>query len=189
MKRLPVLVSFVLFIALCASAAYWGLQLFKPQARPMAAPPAPPMAEPSLDLAAGLFGGRKAPVAVASNYALKGVVVAHDPNESVAILAADGKAAQALGIGQEVVRGVTVKEVHSGYVLLSEGGAVKRVPLPENVPPQVGGLANRTLVPGTLPTPQFPGAGMGSQPLPSGIVPQSVPPNPGIQMPGYTAPH
>lgn len=184
MKRLPVLVSFVLFIALCASIAYWGLQLFKPSVRPMAAPPAPPMAEPRLDLAASLFGGRKTAVAVASNYALKGVVVARNPNESVALLATDGKPAQALGIGQEVVRGVTVQEVHSGYVLLSEGGALKRVPLPENVPPQVSGLANRTPVPGTLPTPQFPGAGMGNQPLPQGI----VPPHPGIQMPGFTPP-
>ena len=30
MKRWPLLVSFVLFIALCVSATYWGMQLYKP---------------------------------------------------------------------------------------------------------------------------------------------------------------
>ena len=33
MKRLPLITSFVLFIALCVSAAYWAMQLFKPPLR------------------------------------------------------------------------------------------------------------------------------------------------------------
>ncbi len=187
MKRLPVLISFVLFIVLCASAAYWGLQLFKPQVRPVAAPAPVPVAEPRLEVAAGLFGGRKAAVVAASNYALKGVVVARNPGDSVAILATEGKPAQALGIGQEVMPGVTVKEVHAGYVVLAEGGSPKRVQLPENAPPQASGSANRVPVPSLAPAPQFSGMAGNNQHLPSGLVPQSVMPGPGIQMPAQPA--
>src|ERR1035437_3652375 len=97
MKRWPLLATFILFIALCASAAYWAMQLFKPAVRPVAATPKTAKIDYSLDAATGLFGGRKmAALAVASNYALKGVVVARNPRESIAILATDGKPAQAI---------------------------------------------------------------------------------------------
>lgn len=131
MKRWPLLTSFVLFVALCASVAYWAMQLFKPAARAVAAAPASvSKREIKLDAAAGLFGGRKS-TTVAENYVLKGVMVARNPRNSVAILASDGKPAQAIGVGAEVVRGVTVREVHPQYVLLSENGIEKRVQLPE----------------------------------------------------------
>ena len=179
MKRQPLIASFVLFIALCASVAYWGLQLLKPQARAVAAPPPAPQAEARLDAAAGLFGGRKQEVVAASNYALRGVVVTRNARESVAILSTDGKPAQAFGIGASIAPGVTVKEVHPDHVLLAEGGVAKRVPLPETAQPQVGGVTNRTpLAPGLPPPPQqqFPGTGMNNQvPMPS----------PGIRLPGY----
>jgi len=131
MKRWPLITSFALFIVLCASAAYWAMQLFKPPQRAVTAPLQSSQPAPRLDTAAGLLGGR-ASVAVASNFQLKGVVVASDPAESVAILAANGKPAQAVRTNAQVVPGVTVKEVHKRYVLLSENGAVKRVELPEN---------------------------------------------------------
>lgn len=132
MKRLPLVAIFALFIALCVSAAYWGMQLFKPPLRQVAAPQQVSKADINLDAAAGLFGGRAAAVAVASNFQLKGIVLAGRANESIAILAADGKPAQAIVINTEVVPGVTVKEVHAQYVLLSEGGVTKRVELPES---------------------------------------------------------
>ncbi len=131
MKRWPLVASFTLFIVLCASAAYWAMQLFKPPLRAVAAPPPSAQPAPRLDAAAGLFGGRTN-VAVASNYQLKGVVVSGNAADSVAILATDGKPAQAVRINAQVVPGVTVKEVNRRYVLLSEGGVVKRVELPEN---------------------------------------------------------
>lgn len=137
MKRVPLIVSFLLFIALCASIAYWGLQLFKPPTRPVAAPPRVARADISPDEAAALFGGRPGKVAAASNYQLKGVILSGTSNDSVAILSADGKPAQAIGVNMEVTPGVTVKEVHGGYVLLSEGGLTKRVDLPENAKIQV----------------------------------------------------
>lgn len=131
MKRMPLLVTFLLFIALCASAAYWGLQLVRPPARPLAAPVVAAPPELPLDVAALLFGGRPQAVGAASNYQLKGVVVAANGRESVAILSADGKPAQAVGLNTEFQPGVSVREVHAQYILLSEGGVMKRVALPE----------------------------------------------------------
>ncbi|MBI5429356.1 MAG: hypothetical protein HY938_02735 [Nitrosomonadales bacterium] len=131
MKRLPLITTFALFIALCISAAYWTMQLFKPPVRAIAAPPQASQPAPRLDAAAGLLGGRTS-FAVASNFQLKGVVVASDPAESVAILSANGKPAQAVRTHREVVPGVTVTEVQRDHVLLSEGGMVKRVELPKD---------------------------------------------------------
>ncbi len=132
MKRWPLVATFILFIAVCISVAYWAMQLFKPLLRPVAAPPKAVQSAPRLDAAAVLFGGRSA-IAAISNFQLKGVVVASNAAESVAILATGGKPAQAVKTNSEVIPGVKVKEVHPRYVLLLEGGAVKRVELPEEV--------------------------------------------------------
>lgn len=136
MKRLPLIASFVLFIALCMSAAYWVMQLFKPPVRAVAALPRTTQPLPSLEVAANLLGGRRT-IAVASNFQLKGVVVSGNPAESVAILAADGKPGKAFRTNSEVKPGVTVKEVQRGYVLLLENGVGKRVELPEKARRQV----------------------------------------------------
>jgi len=131
MKRLPLIASFILFIALCVSAAYWAMQLFKPPVRAVAAPPQAIQPVPRQDAAAGLLGGHLNTV-VASNFQLKGVVVASNPAESVAILATNGKPAQAIRVNAQLMPGVTVREVSRHYVLLSEGGVIKRVELPED---------------------------------------------------------
>ena len=194
MKRLPVILSFILFIALCASAAYWILQLIRPPLRPMAAPAPAVAAEVRLDSAAGLFGGRPVAMAAASNYQLKGVVVAANGRDSVAILSADGKPAQAVGMNVEFQPGVAVKEVHPQYIVLSEGGVVKRVALPEAstavqqtdfstgaLPP----LAPRPALtppppPGTMrPPPEMPGALINQVPAPQGQQPFPQQPMPG----------
>lgn len=130
MKRTPLITSFILFIALCASAAYWAMQFIKPAQRAVIAPPQTSQAEPSLDAAASLFGGRSTATA-SSNIQLKGVVVGDNPSESVAILLANGKPAQSIRANTEIAPGVIVKEIHNTYVLLSENGALKRVELPE----------------------------------------------------------
>jgi general secretion pathway protein C len=131
MKRMPLITSFILFIALCVSAAYWSMQLFKPPARAVAAPPQSILPTPSVDVAANLLGGHSSAV-VASNFQLKGVVMASNPADSVAILVANGKKPQAVRTNAEVVPGVTVKEVQRDHVLLSEGGVTKRVELPRD---------------------------------------------------------
>ena len=130
MKRLPVILSFVFFLALCVSLTYWILQWMQPVSRPVAAPVAAAADELRLDSAAELFGGRASPTATLANVQLKGVVVADRARESVAILTVDGAPARAIGIGTEFQPGMTVREVQDRYVLITDGGAVKRIDLP-----------------------------------------------------------
>jgi general secretion pathway protein C len=145
MKRWPVVASFVLFVALCASIAFWTMQLLKPVTRPVAAAPALAAEPPArLEAAYALFGGRKSAVQ-AENYTLKGVIVARNPKESAAIITTDGKPAKVIPVDTEVSQGVTLKEVHGQFVLLSQGGREKRVELPDK-------LADRR--PGDRPSPQ-----------------------------------
>lgn len=149
MKRLPLLFTVLAVAALSASLAYWGLQLFKPQQRPIAAVPLQAAPEANLDAAKGLFGGQVAAAAV-SNYQLTGVVAANGL-DSAAIIAADGKPAMAYGVGREVAPGVTIKEVHPKYVLLSEGGAIKRLDLPSDA--GVSSVPSPSLPPPPMPQP------------------------------------
>ncbi|HYD81209.1 MAG TPA: hypothetical protein VEC06_15495 [Paucimonas sp.] len=156
MKRLPLVASFILFIALCVSGAYWGMQLFKPQVRQVAAPPQAGPAAPPIEAAAGLFGGRPVGAVVATNFQLKGVIAAGP--DGIAILSADGKPPQPVGVDKEAAPGVTVKEVHKQYVLLNEGGVIKRVDLPETAPPgEFGGnMAPPVAGAGNMPPMQVP---------------------------------
>ena len=151
MKHLPLIASFILFIALCFSAVYWAMQLLKPTVRSVSAPTLTIQPPPRLDAAAGLFGGHLNTV-VASNLQLIGVIVASNPAESVAILATDGKPAQAIRTHGEIEPGITLKEVNRRYVLLSESGVIKRVELPENSKAQIGvGLSTNSAVAGGAP--------------------------------------
>jgi general secretion pathway protein C len=129
MKRLPIILSLLALVALAASIAYWVLQLYQPPQRPLAAAPQAALPEPSIDAAATVFGGQAA-AAVATNYTLTGVVAAG--RDSVAIIVAEGSPPKALRIGKEVVPGVTVSEVHPRYVMLSDGGIMKRIDLPSD---------------------------------------------------------
>jgi general secretion pathway protein C len=129
MKRLPIILSLLALIALAASIAYWVLQLYQPPQRPLAAAPQAALPEPSIDAAATVFGGQAA-TALATNYTLTGVVAAG--RESVAIIVAEGSPPKALRIGKEVVPGVTISEVHPRYVMLSDGGIMKRIDLPSD---------------------------------------------------------
>jgi general secretion pathway protein C len=164
MKRLPVLSSFIIVLVLSASLAYWAMQLLKPPERPIAiaqvqnAPPA------NLQAAAGLFGGQSVSSA-ASNYRLTGVIAAGDGSgsdghrsgghRSAAIMVIDGKAPQAVPVGRAVAPGVLLTEVHPKYVLLSDGGTIKRVDLDAN-PKGAGaitGLLMQSPVDAAVPTP------------------------------------
>ena len=197
MKRWPLLTSFVLFIALCVSATYWGMQLYKPPARAVAAPPTTVQAPPDARAAVVLFGGRQGPVAVATNYQLRGVVSSGTNGESIAILAADGKPAEAIRANREIRPGVIVKEVHPRYVLLQENGVMKRVELPDdakgvsfdtgNRPPVVRAVPPQPGMQPMQPQPQFqqpPAETMQQQQInvmPEGNAP---PPNMGTPMGG-----
>jgi general secretion pathway protein C len=126
MKRLPLIFSLLAVIALSASVAYWAIELYKPKQRPLAPIAEASMPEPAPDAAATLFGGQ-AVTATVSNYRLTGVVAAG--RDSAAILVADGQPPRALKVGSEITPGVTVREVYPRYVILSEGGVMKRIDL------------------------------------------------------------
>jgi general secretion pathway protein C len=126
MKRLPLLMSLLALVLLAGSIAYWVLQLYQPPQRPLAAAPVTAPPEPSADAAGTLFGGDAA-AAVVSNYQLTGVVA--DGRDSVAILVADNAPPKAVRVGREIAPGVMLSQVHPRYVMLSDGGVMKRVEL------------------------------------------------------------
>lgn len=143
MKRLPAVLAFVIFLALCASLAYWLLQWLAPPARPVAAPPVAQGRPPPLSSAAHLFGGSAQGAALAS-VQLRGVIRSGRAGDSVAIIAAEGKPARALHVDGEVLPGVLVKEIHARTVVLSEKGAERELTLPAFAA-QSGGAAETTV--------------------------------------------
>ena len=130
MKRLPVVVTFLMFIALCVSLSYWGLRLFKPQARNVAAAFQQNSYEPGTGQWGGIFGNSQVAQVSASNYQLKGIVLSRRANESLAIISANGKPAVAVAMNKELSPGVTLTEVHEQYAIVSESGMARRVDLP-----------------------------------------------------------
>ncbi len=129
MKRAPLITSFILFIALCASAAYWVMQFLQPPPRPMVAPPSDAQSAPDISAAAALLGG-KSHATLDSNFQLTGLILAGRPAERIAIIAANGLPAHPFRVHAEIQAGVSVQEIQPGYVLLSDHGAIKRVDLP-----------------------------------------------------------
>ena len=171
MKRLPLLLTLLALIFLAVSATYWGMQLYTKQDRPIAPAPMASLPEPSPDAAATLFGGQPV-TAVASNYQLTGVVAAG--RDSVAILVADGQPPKALKVGRELAPGVSISEVHPRYVMLSEGGVMRRVDLVADARPAIplsGGAAALPMTPPAALAP--PGAMPTAEPQPApGMVQQ-----------------
>jgi len=174
-KRLPLLLSLLGMILLAASLAYWILQLYQPPQRPLAAVQQGRLPDPSVDNAATLFGGQMA-VASATNYQLTGVVSAG--SDSVAILVAEGTPPKALKVGHELAPGVKLAEVHPRYVMLSDGGVMKRVDLATDTKPAapMGGPPVGSAPAGSVPgqqvaQPNFPQP----QQMPAAPAVQSVP--------------
>jgi general secretion pathway protein C len=134
MKRLPLLMSFVMFVLLCMSLSYWGMQVFKPKVRAVNASVNTNAVEPGEGQWGSLFGRNPLAEAAVSNYQLKGVVVAARAVDSAAILSADGKPSQTIAVGKEMSPGVILQEVHTTHIVISEAGAIKRVDLPQPTP-------------------------------------------------------
>lgn len=139
-RRWALIASFSLFLALCASLAYWGMQLFKPPARPVAPAPQAQVAPISTTAAATLFGGKSGTEANAGNFQLKGLVMASSLAATSIIMSIDGKPAQAFRANAEIAPGVTVKEVQPDHVVLSDNGVPRRVELPAEL--KSGGVEN-----------------------------------------------
>jgi general secretion pathway protein C len=175
MKRLPLLLTLLALVFLAVSATYWGMQLYKPQQRQIAATPPAGIPEPSADAAATLFGGQAA-TAVVTNYQLTGIVAAG--RDSVAILVADGQPPKALTVGKEIAPGVTISEVHPRYVMLSDGGVMKRIELAPDTKPAVplSGAAMPAAMPQQQPEPMAETPQVEPQTAPGAVRP---PPPPG----------
>ena len=136
MKRAPLITSFILFIALCASATYWVMQFLQPPPRPMIAPPSAAQSAPDISAAAALLGG-KSHATLASNFQLTGIILAGRPTERIAIIAVTGLPALPFRVHAEIQTGISVQEIQRGYVLLSEHGAIKRLDLAESTKSQI----------------------------------------------------
>jgi general secretion pathway protein C len=158
-KRLPFFLSLLGVVLFAVSLAYWIMQLYQPPQRPIAAAPQAAMPDPTIDAAATLFGGQVS-VASATNYQLTGVVA--DGSSSVAIIVAEGSPPKALRVGKELAPGITLAEVHPRYVMLSDGGVMKRVDLATDTKPAaaMGGA------PGGMPPSGAPPGGIAQQKFP-----------------------
>lgn len=126
---LPALASLLLFMLCCATLAYWSTRWLAPAQRPVAAP----AAMPAVDTAslAGLFGRAQAASASSGDFQLKGVVVAPDDADSLALIQIDGQRMRSYRIGAELRSGVRVAEIHASHVVLEVGGASQQLALPK----------------------------------------------------------
>jgi general secretion pathway protein C len=194
-KRLPLLLSLLGVILLAVSLAYWILQLYQPPQRPLAAVPQAAMPDPAIDAAATLFGGQVA-VASATNYQLTGVVA--DGNSSVAIIVAEGSPPKALRVGKELAPGITLAEVHPRYVMLSDGGVMKRVDLATDTKPAApmggpGGAPQGGMPQQNFPQPQQITTAPAAQPVQAvpepPMAPGAVQPQPSMTNPGDVGTH
>lgn len=182
MNRLPFLSTVAAVLALTASLAYWGIQLFTPPQRQIAAVPMQQAPEAPIDLARGLFGGQTA-VAAVSNFQLVGVVASRAGQRSVAIIVANGEPAKAYPVGEEIAPGVTVHDVQARHVILLEGGVQKRVDLP--AAEGVSSTTTAPLAPVRQPTLTPPPP---AQPAPSATPLVTPPPGTPVGPPGQLAP-
>jgi general secretion pathway protein C len=151
-------------ILLAASLAYWILQLYQPPQRPLAAVAHNAMPPPPIDAAATLFGGQVSK-ASASNYQLTGIVSAG--RDSVAIIVAEGSPPKAIRMGKELVPGITLAEVHPRYVMLSDGGVMKRLDLATDAKAAAPMGASAAMQPPGVPTP--------APPMTTGVEPPMAP--------------
>jgi general secretion pathway protein C len=176
-------------ILLAASLAYWILQLYQPPQRPIAAVPHSSLPEPQIDAAATLFGGQVA-TASATSYQLTGIVAAG--RDSVAIIVAEGSPPKALRVGKELVPGITLAEVHPRYVMLSDGGVMKRLDLAADTRPGaamvgVAGQGGPAAV--AMPANLAPGAAVPEPPMSPGAVQQQQPQQQEFATPGDVGQH
>ncbi|MFZ6846663.1 type II secretion system protein N [Undibacterium sp. RuRC25W] len=190
MKRLPLLCGFMAFILLCMSLSFWGVRVFKPMNRSVADVPLKGRIEPGSGQWGGIFGGTQTAQINAANYDLKGIIIARKNEESLAIISANGKPAQTVALNSEIAPGIILKEIHEGYVMISESGVMRRASLPENT---IAKISSTTARNPSNELPQVsPVAPVGFPPRASqGIPPSSNPPivpTAPIVLPGFPGP-
>ncbi len=130
MKRLPLYISFLLFVALSVSITFWLLVWMAPAPRPLRAPEQTQPALPSLSSASHLFGSAVQAVSTMP-VQLKGIIRAGKARDSVAIISVEGRPARALRENDELMEGLLLKKINLTSVLLSDHGVEREIPLPE----------------------------------------------------------
>ena len=129
MRQLPTVTSFVIFLALCASVTYWLLQWMAPAFRPLVIPAQAEYPLPDVSAAADLFGGANEALG-ALPIQLKGIILANHPNESVAIIALNGKPARALNANAVVSDGILIKRITAHGVTMKDHSKEYQLSLP-----------------------------------------------------------
>ena len=174
-QRLPAVAALVLFVALCASIAYWALQWLAPPPRAVAAPVASERVMPPVSAAANLFGGA-AKSGSMMNVQLRGIIHAGRSTGSAAIMTVDGSPPRFYRVNAELIPGVTVKAIHARTVVLSDRGAERELPLPAFAAQEAGGGAPLRALPDQgLPQnlPPQPAPAFQPQPAPQPVQPQN----------------
>ena len=129
MTRIPAILSFVLFLAIAATLAYWIPQWTAPLSRAVSSPPKTEHVQTPVSAAANLFGGRS-DVGSLANVQLRGVVHSGRASDSVAIIAVEGKPPRALKVNSEIAPGVKIKQILNKTVVVSQQGAERELSLP-----------------------------------------------------------
>lgn len=129
MTRLPALLSFLLFLALAATLAYWIPQWTAPAPRAVSSTVKTEHTQIPVSAAANLFGGGSEGTAMA-NVQLRGVVHSGRASDSVAIIAVEGKPSRALRVNSEIAPGLKIKQILNKTVVVSDQGAERELSLP-----------------------------------------------------------
>lgn len=129
MNRLSATLSFLLFLAIAATLAYWISQWTAPSPRAVSSPPKTEHVQTPVSAAASLFGGRS-DVGSMANVQLRGVVHSGRASDSVAIIVVEGKPARALKLNSEIAPGVKIKQILNKTVVVSQQGMERELSLP-----------------------------------------------------------
>jgi general secretion pathway protein C len=120
----------ILVVALGLQLAWWGWHFLLPAPTIIASNPSTGAASDDISLARRLFGGGDgAPAeASASDIRLKGVFAVDGVTLSAAVVNWSGKD-QAVRMGQELMKGATLAEVHADHIIVARNGGRERIEL------------------------------------------------------------
>jgi general secretion pathway protein C len=134
MKRLPLIITIILFACLCALISFGAMRAFNPKPRMLSAPVTSTPFEPAMGQWGPVFGRDQAVQNAPSIFALKGVVYSSRVGESLALVVVDDKPGMAIAVGKEIIPNVKLMEVHPTYVVVSESGISRRIDMPPVTP-------------------------------------------------------
>ena len=123
--------TIILVVALGLQLAWWGWHFLLPAPTSIASNPSTGAGLDDIALARKLFGGGDAEPAAetsASDIRLKGVFAVDGVTLSAAVVNWSGKD-QAVRMGQELMKGATLAEVHADYIVVARNGGRERIEL------------------------------------------------------------